>query len=54
MRNVLPRDWRDSRSPRRIRFDLDQISFLGILTVLIFVYIVFHFIYPMIAKGILW
>jgi len=54
MRNVIHKDWRVSRPSRRVRFDLDQISFLGVLTALIFIYILFHFIYPMISKGILW
>ncbi|WP_234733327.1 hypothetical protein [Tellurirhabdus bombi] len=54
MRNAIHKDWRGSRSQRRFRFDIDQISFMGVLTVMIFAYILFHFIYPMISKGLLW
>lgn len=54
MKNALSKEWKASRHPRRFRFDLDQISFMGVLTVLIFIYILFHFIYPMISKGLLW
>ncbi|WP_266367163.1 hypothetical protein [Tellurirhabdus rosea] len=54
MKNAVQNNWRVSRSHRRFRFDLDQISFMGVLTALIFIYILFHFIYPMISKGLLW
>ena len=54
MKNAVQNNWRVNRSSRRVRFDMDQISFMGVLTALIFIYILFHFIYPMISKGLLW
>ncbi|GAB3336265.1 hypothetical protein GCM10027299_46120 [Larkinella ripae] len=54
MRNVVQKEWRVNRPSRRFRFEIDQISLLGVLTVMIFAYILFHFIYPIISKGLLW
>ncbi|WP_171062850.1 hypothetical protein [Larkinella sp. C7] len=55
MRNVVPKEWRANRTGgRRARFEIDQISLLGVLTVMIFAYILFHFVYPIISKGLFW
>ncbi|WP_164851242.1 hypothetical protein [Larkinella soli] len=54
MKNVIHKEWRMNRPGRRFRFEIDQISLLSVLTVMIFVYILFHFIYPIISKGLLW
>lgn len=54
MRNMAPKAWRSARVSRKVRFEIDQISFLSVLTVMIFTYILFHFIYPLVAKGLLW
>ncbi|RAJ99794.1 hypothetical protein LX87_01490 [Larkinella arboricola] len=54
MRNSVPKEWKVSRPGRRVRFEIDQISLLGVLTVMIFAYILFHFVYPIISKGLLW
>ena len=54
MKHTAQRDWRVARSSRKNRFNLDQTTALGGLTVALFTYIVYHFIYPLIAKGLLW
>lgn len=54
MEHTAQRDWRVTRPPRKTRFNTDQTTALGGLTVALFTYIVCHFIYPLIAKGLLW
>jgi hypothetical protein len=55
MKEVAQRNWGELSSNKKSnRIELDQASFLGGLAVLIFVYIIFRFIYPLIEKGILW
>ncbi len=55
MKNSLLRSL-DSTSPSRKnqKNSLDQATVFGGLTVLIVVYMVFRFIYPLIEKGVLW
>ncbi len=46
--------WEGINSSRRNeRFTLDQSTLLGGLAFLIFVYIIFRFIYPLLTKGVL-
>lgn len=54
MKHTAQRDWRVARPSRKTRFNLDQTTALGGLTVALFTYIVYHFVYPLIAKGLLW
>ena len=54
MKQAVPRDWRISRPTRRARVTIDQTTALGGLTVALFIYIIYHFVYPLIAKGLLW
>lgn len=54
MKHAVQRDWRVSRPARKTRVAFDQTTGLGGLTVALFVYIVYHFVYPLIAKGLLW
>ncbi|QIP14898.1 MULTISPECIES: hypothetical protein [Spirosoma] len=54
MKPTAQRDWRVSRPSRRARVAFDQTTVLGGLTVALFAYIVYHFIYPLISKGLLW
>lgn len=53
MGNYAQKDWRMNRSTRKVRFELDQTTALGGVTVALFAYILYHFIYPLIAKGLL-
>jgi len=43
-----------SRPARKSRLVLDQTTALGGLTLALFTYILYHFIYPLISKGLLW
>ena len=54
MKHTAQRDWRVTRPSRRNQFNFDQTTALGGLTVALLVYIVYHFIYPLISKGLLW
>lgn len=54
MKHTAQRDWRVSRPSRRSRITIDQTTALGGLTVGLFIYIIYHFIYPLVAKGLLW
>ncbi|MFD2570235.1 hypothetical protein ACFSUS_06285 [Spirosoma soli] len=54
MKHTAQRDWRVSRPSRRARVAFDQTTALGGLTVALFTYIIYHFIYPLISKGLLW
>jgi hypothetical protein len=38
---------------RKSRFEIDQTAAIGGVTVALFGYILYHFIYPLIAKGLL-
>jgi hypothetical protein len=38
---------------RKARFELDQTTAMGGATVALFTYIVYHFIYPLVSKGLL-
>ncbi|GAB2777347.1 hypothetical protein GCM10027275_20480 [Rhabdobacter roseus] len=52
---VVQRNWEGlTPSKKSGRFALDQSTLLGGLSLLIFAYIIFRFIYPMISKGVLW
>lgn len=53
MANYTQRDWRMSPSTPKTRTDLGQTATLGGLTLALFTYIVYHFIYPLVAKGLL-
>lgn len=52
MKYTTQRNWSSSRNKSRVL--LDQTTALGSVTVALFGYIVYHFIYPLIAKGLLW
>ena len=54
MKHAARRDWRVARPSRRNRFNFDQTTVLEGLTVVLFIYIVYYFIYPLISKGLLW
>jgi hypothetical protein len=55
MKQTLPRHWDGLNSDKKDRkFFLDQAFVLGGLAVLIFAYIIFRFIFPLIDKGVLW
>lgn len=54
MKHTTQRDWRVARPSRKTQFNFDQTTALGGLTVALFTYIVYHFIYPLISKGLLW
>jgi hypothetical protein len=45
---------RTNRSTRKTQNGLDQTVALGGLTLALFTYILYHFIYPLISKGLLW
>ena len=53
MANYTQREWRMSQSTPKTRTDLGQTAALGGTTLALFAYIVYHFIYPLIAKGLL-
>jgi hypothetical protein len=51
---LAQRNWEGfSTSKRNSSFTIDQATLLGGLAVLIFVYILFRFIYPLISKGVI-
>ncbi|WP_170312648.1 hypothetical protein [Spirosoma agri] len=54
MKHTTQRDWRVSRPARRSRVIFDQTTALGGLTVALFAYIIYHFVYPLVSKGLLW
>ena len=54
MKHTVQRDLRTGRPSRRSRGTLDQTTALGGLTIALFAYILYYFIYPMVAKGLLW
>lgn len=55
MKQTLPRHWDGLNSNKKDqKFSLDQAFVLGGLAVLIFAYIIFRFIFPLIDKGVLW
>ena len=53
MDNYTRREWRMSQAKSKTPTDLGQTAALGVASVALFVYIVYHFIYPLIAKGLL-
>ncbi|WP_166690535.1 hypothetical protein [Fibrivirga algicola] len=53
MGNYTQREWRMGQSNSKSSTDLGQTAALGGATVALFAYIVYHFIYPLIAKGLL-
>ena len=55
MANYTQRDWRMSQSNSKSSSsaDLGQTAALGGTSVALFAYIIYHFIYPLIAKGLL-
>jgi hypothetical protein len=52
MKYTTQRSLSSNRNKSRVLFD--QTTALGSVTVALFGYIVYHFIYPLIAKGLLW
>lgn len=54
MGNIAQREWRSSKSSRKIQQRVDQTMALGGLTLALFTYIIYHFIYPLVSKGLLW
>jgi hypothetical protein len=54
MTNYTQREWRMSHPTPKTTADLGQTTvLLGGTTLALFAYIVYHFIYPLIAKGLL-
>lgn len=53
MNNYTQREWRLGQAPSKSRADLGQTAALGATTVALFAYIAYHFLYPLIAKGLL-
>jgi len=52
---MMQRNWGGANSNKKeARLAIDQTMLLGGLGVLIFIYIVFRFIFPLIEKGVLW
>lgn len=54
MKQTVQRDTRTSRPTRKAQGAFDQTTALGSLTVALLFYIVYHFIYPLLSKGLLW
>ncbi|WP_373514276.1 hypothetical protein [Persicitalea sp.] len=55
MKQTLPRNWGGLNSEKKDhKFFLDQAFVMGGLAVLIFSYIIFRFIFPLLEKGVLW
>lgn len=54
MKNLAQRDWRNHRSSKKAAQGLDQTVALGGVTLALFTYILYHFIYPLLSKGLLW
>ncbi len=55
MKQTISRNWSGLNSEKKDhKFSLDQAFVVGGLTILIFAYIVFRFIFPLIDKGVLW
>lgn len=55
MKGIAQRSWKEINSGKKsTKIEIDQATVLGSLTLLIFAYIIFRFIYPLIEKGILW
>ena len=54
MKHTAHRDWRNSRTSYKNRVLFDQTTALGGLTLALFGYIVYYFIYPLMSKGLLW
>jgi hypothetical protein len=51
--NYTQREWRMSHPTPKTSADLGQTAALGGATLALFAYIVYHFIYPLVAKGLL-
>ncbi len=55
MKDVAQRNWKGiNPGKKNSKLELDQATVLGSLTLLIFAYIIFRFIYPLVEKGVLW
>ena len=54
MKHTAQREGRVPRPSRNSRSNADQTTAVSGLTVALFTYIVYHFIYPLISKGLLW
>lgn len=55
MKEAVSRNWTGFNSTKKNnRLAFDQATLLGGLGVLMFAYIIFRFIYPLVEKGVLW
>lgn len=55
MKQTLSRHWGGlDPNKKDQKFSLDQAFVMGGLAVLIFAYIIFRFVFPLIDKGVLW
>ena len=54
MGNYAQREWKSNRPARKVQQGVDQTIALGGLTLALFTYIIYHFIYPLVSKGLLW
>ncbi|QJD76971.1 hypothetical protein [Spirosoma rhododendri] len=52
MKYTTQRNWSSTRNKSRSFFD--QTTAIGTITIALFGYIVYQFVFPLIAKGILW
>ncbi|MBU1822109.1 MAG: hypothetical protein KKG00_11450 [Bacteroidetes bacterium] len=55
MKEAVQRNWEGltpGKKSQKLAFD--QATLLGSLAIIIFAYIIFRFIYPLIDKGVLW
>lgn len=53
MGNYAQKEWRVAKPARRAKVAVDETMALGGVTLALFTYILYHFIYPLVAKGIL-
>ena len=45
---------RSNRLIQKMQTSIDQTMVLGSITFALFTYILYHFVYPLISKGLLW
>lgn len=53
MGNYAQKEWRGAKPARRMKVAIDETTALGGVTLVLFSYILYHFVYPLVAKGLL-
>lgn len=53
MKHYAQKEWRLAKPARRTKLAIDETTALGGVTLALFTYILYHFVYPLIAKGLL-